>query len=80
MTENEVYIDYEDSGPGLSRLIQDPYRIFDLWYSTKKDGTGLGMWIVKTAIENYDGIIQMIEYRTKFKIRFIFPIKSIDDV
>ena len=80
LTENEVYIDYEDSGPGLSRQIQDPYRIFDLWYSTKKDGTGLGMWIVKTAIENYDGIIQMIEYRTKFKIRFIFPLKSIDNV
>lgn len=80
LNEEEIYIDYEDSGPGLSRQIEDPYRIFDLWYSTKKDGTGLGMWIVKTAIENYDGIIQMIEYRTKFKIRFIFPLKSIDDV
>jgi signal transduction histidine kinase len=80
LSEEEIYIDYEDSGPGLSRLIEDPYRIFDLWYSTKKDGTGLGMWIVKTAIENYDGIIQMIEYRTKFKIRFIFPLKSTDDV
>lgn len=80
LNEEEIYIDYEDTGPGLSRQIDDPYRIFDLWFSTKKDGTGLGMWIVKTAIENYDGIIQMIEWRTKFKIRFIFSLKSIENV
>jgi signal transduction histidine kinase len=87
LDDNTLFIDYEDIGPGLDESISDPYRIFDAYFSTKKHpvtgeqiGTGLGMWILKTAVENNKGSLQMLEFRKKFKLRMIFPKKNIDDV
>ncbi len=85
--ENTIFIDYEDSGPGLDNTISDPNRIFDMFFSTRKDprtneqiGTGLGMYILKSAVENYQGSVEILEHKTKYKMRMLFPIKNSDDV
>ena len=78
-----VFIAYEDSGPGLDNTIGDPYQIFDMFFSTRKDprtneqiGTGLGMYILKSAMENYQGFVEIIEHKTKFKLYLSFPLKN----
>ena len=71
---------YEDTGPGLLDEITDPEIIFKPFFSTKRDyktgevvGTGLGMWIVKSTIDEYKGEIQFLTVRPHFKIKIILP-------
>ncbi len=86
-TTEDTFIIYEDSGPGLEKTISDPYQIFDMFFSTRRDprtgeqtGTGLGMYILRNAIETYSGSIEILEFKTKFKLRITFPIKKNEDV
>lgn len=84
-TDYQLIIDYEDSGPGLSKDIKNPEKIFDSGFTTnlnmhtgEKEGTGLGMWIVKSIIEDNDGKVQLIyPDNGGFGLRIIFPKKYI---
>ena len=53
--EHVVLIVLEDNGPGLSDEQQQ--RIFDPFYTTKSNGTGLGMAICKRIVEAHAGQI-----------------------
>jgi signal transduction histidine kinase len=46
-----------DSGPGMSRETAE--RIFDLYFSTKEGGTGLGLPIAKKIVEEHGGTIRV---------------------
>ena len=46
-----------DSGPGMSRETIE--RIFDLYFSTKDAGTGLGLPITKKIVEEHGGTIRV---------------------
>ena len=61
----EIIIDYTDNGPGLSPDIVNPDEIFDPLFTTRRnpytgeeEGTGLGMWLVKSIIKENDGIVK----------------------
>ncbi len=70
---------YQDNGPGLLKSIKDPYEIFDALFSTKKKlnegeiGFGLGMWIVKSAIDEYNGYLEITKPRPGFILKVHFP-------
>ena len=53
----QIYV--SDNGPGIPLDIQE--QIFDPFTSSKEDGTGLGLMIVKRIIENHDGCISIHE-------------------
>jgi len=74
--ENNYHFTYSDNGPGLSKHISD-VEVFTPHETTKKDpvtgeqkGTGLGMWIVKTIIEEYSGESSLIRNDEGFKLEF----------
>ena len=46
-----------DSGPGMSRETAE--RVFDLYFSTKESGTGLGLPITKKIVEEHGGTIRV---------------------
>jgi signal transduction histidine kinase len=50
-----VTIAFHDTGVGIKK--DDLGRIFDFYYSTKKDGTGLGLAIVQQIIDEHHGKI-----------------------
>ena len=61
----------EDNGPGL----QNPDRIFNEFYTTKSEGTGLGLLVVRDAVERHNGSVEcssQAEIGTRFKI--VLPI------
>ncbi|RVU83844.1 sensor histidine kinase [Leucothrix sargassi] len=68
VTTNEKFISviYKDNGPGLSKDIKDPNKIFVAQYSTKVSrdgevvGTGLGMWLVKNTVIDYSASIEIL--------------------
>lgn len=52
---NCVEICFADEGPGIPESLQG--RIFEPFYTTKKDGTGLGLSVVKSLIQSHGGEI-----------------------
>jgi signal transduction histidine kinase len=75
-----ISIVYQDSGPGLSTEISDLNQIFQPFFSTKRDprtgeliGTGLGMWLVKSTIDEYKGTTRIGSDRPGFKLNITLP-------
>jgi two-component system sensor histidine kinase PilS (NtrC family) len=53
--EKLAEISISDTGPGI--LPENQGKVFDPFYTTKDQGTGLGLTIVHRIVENYDGKI-----------------------
>lgn len=79
---NMLTIEFYDNGPGLSKDIDNPEKIFNALYTTKRnkhtgdeEGTGLGMWLVKSVAEDNDAAVKLLFPNEGFGIRFSFPVK-----
>ncbi|OUT98921.1 MAG: hypothetical protein CBC01_02580 [Betaproteobacteria bacterium TMED41] len=51
--ENDVIFSVRDQGPGVSDEIKD--RLFESFFSTKSEGTGIGLNICRSVIESHGG-------------------------
>ncbi len=60
-----------DNGPGVTSA--DKTRIFEPYFSTRKDGTGLGLAIVTSIVSDHQGVIRVFDNQprgAKFQIEF----------
>lgn len=55
--DGNIRIDVQDTGEGVSPDIAD--RMFDLFFHTKENGTGVGLAIVKRVIEGHGGRVDV---------------------
>jgi len=55
--DSEVVVEITDEGPGIP--VRDRRRIFDLFYSNRPGGTGIGLALTKTAVENCQGKVSV---------------------
>ena len=53
-----VEIDFEDSGPGIPAELRE--QIFNPFFTTKKDGVGLGLPIVSKIVDEHGGSIRLM--------------------
>ena len=65
--ENEVEIEVEDSGDGISDEIIS--KVFEPLFTTKKKGTGLGLASCKSIVEQHGGSISVRNNPTIFTIK-----------
>lgn len=77
-----IVIDYHDNGPGLSKDITEPEKIFEPLFTTRRnqytgeeEGTGLGMWLIKSIVNENDGKVQLLYPEIGFGLRISFPVK-----
>lgn len=72
ITENSVIIDISNNGPKIPEAMVD--TIFEPFVTTKKSGTGLGLYVSKNILEKHGGTLtcQSNDDWTTFTI--IFPI------
>lgn len=72
-------ISLSDNGVGISPRDRD--RVFEPYFSTKEKGTGLGLPIVKSIIEDHGGIIRVLANQNKgTKIYIEIPILPLEGV
>lgn len=69
-SNGEVVLQVEDDGPGIPEASQE--RIFEVFYSSRGGGTGLGLPIARQIVERHGGHIELestVGVGTKFTIR-----------
>lgn len=72
---NQINIQIQDNGPGINE--HDINHIFKPFYTTKSDGTGLGLAVVQAVIHAHKGNIQVAQVKsggTVFNINI--PVQS----
>ena len=58
LQNNEIWISVTDTGHGMTEEEQE--KLFDPFFSTRKDGTGLGLAISHQIVEQHHGRIEVI--------------------
>lgn len=72
-TPTELMIRYNDDGKGLdSKYHNNPRKILEVHETTRKEGHGLGMWIVNNTINMFEG--KVLEIGTGSGFSFVFTI------
>ena len=66
-TSSEVRIEFENSGPNIPA--KDLRRVFDTLFTTKLEGTGLGLSSCKNIVEQHKGTIRAATDPVVFSIR-----------
>ena len=61
-----------DSGPGIPVEIQ--HRVFDPFFTTRKEGTGLGLSIVQRIVDGMNGTLTMNSSETGTTFRVFLPL------
>ncbi|HMF79309.1 MAG TPA: ATP-binding protein [Bryobacteraceae bacterium] len=72
-----VEIDVEDSGPGLSEEQQE--RLFEVFYTTKSSGTGMGLAITRTLLEKMGATVHYVESCPGAHFRILLPTRMRHD-
>lgn len=72
--DKKVIVDIIDNGSGIDNSIMD--KIYEPFYTTKKDGTGLGVALSKEIIEAHDGTLQYYNNKIGTTARIILPLYS----
>lgn len=72
-------ISISDNGVGIAP--RDKVRVFEPYFSTKEKGTGLGLPIVKSIIEDHSGVIRALDNQNKGTKMYIeIPVIPIEGV
>ncbi len=57
LADDFVTVSFQDTGPGIA--LEDAGRIFNPFYTTRKSGSGIGLWIVQRIIREHGGEIRV---------------------
>ncbi|HEV7652724.1 MAG TPA: ATP-binding protein [Actinophytocola sp.] len=60
LVEQDVLIDVQDSGPGISAEIDNSYRLFRRGVSTRGGGRGVGLYLARRLARRVDGEVDLI--------------------
>lgn len=77
LTKNDDMLEivFENNGPKLNdKYKYNPDQIFEPGETSKDEGTGLGLWICKDAVNRNNGEIHTIPIEDGFRIILNFPI------
>ena len=74
---NDNTIEYYDTGTGILEKMQ--YSLFHPLQSGKKEGRGMGLYIVKNLLESFGGQIELLPETNKYGNRYKFSISLNSD-
>jgi len=71
VTDDEVVITVRDDGPGVSA--EDRQRVFEPFFTTREEGTGLGLAMARTIVEAHGGEVGFLDAERGAAIRIRLP-------
>ncbi|OPB93741.1 hypothetical protein BAS10_13135 [Elizabethkingia meningoseptica] len=80
IVDNKIEIVFSDNGKGLDKIFENKEDIFLAFTTSKRDrigneiGTGLGMYLVKSVIDDNNGNIEILEPLIGFSAKISFSI------
>jgi len=80
-----ISVIFSDTGAGLSKDFKNPDDIFLPFETSKVDrkgnkiGTGMGMYLIKSIIDDYNGDIEILEKENGFSVEILFPLRKTND-
>jgi PAS domain S-box-containing protein len=74
LSEAEIAISTHDTGPGINPELLP--AVFEPFFSTKKNGTGIGLAICRSIVESHNGHISVENGTDGAIARFTIPIRS----
>jgi signal transduction histidine kinase len=81
--DEQLEIIYSDNGSGLDKIFEDDKEEIFLPFTTakrdrkgKEIGTGLGMYLVKSVIDDNNGTIDILNPEKGFSVLIAFPIRK----
>jgi PAS domain S-box-containing protein len=69
---HEIWISCQDTGPGIPDEIKD--KIFNLFYTTKDGGTGVGLSFAQNIVQAHGGVIRLEQSTQGSKFVIAIPI------
>jgi len=83
LAEDKIIIAYHDNGAGLDEsFTSNPDRIFMPQVTTKLDiagkpiGTGMGMYLVKSVVDENDGSVDLVHGKSGFSLQIEFEARK----
>jgi signal transduction histidine kinase len=82
LKQDNIHIIFSDNGIGLDEVFKDKEEIFLPFKTAKRDrkgkeiGTGLGMYLVKSVIDDNNGTIDILNPGKGFSLLITFPIRK----
>jgi signal transduction histidine kinase len=73
-------VDISDTGHGISE--EEVQRIFEPFFSTRKKGTGLGLWVTQDIVRQHGGRIEVTSTKgkgTTFSVILLINSPILDD-
>jgi len=80
IVNNKIEIIFSDNGKGLDKAFENKEDIFLPFTTSKRDrkgneiGTGLGMYLVKSVIDDNNGNIEVLEPQNGFAVKITFSL------
>jgi len=78
---NKALICISDQGPGIP--VADRKKIFDIFVSSRAGGTGLGLFLARTAVERAGGSIEVVDapgHGAQFNITIPLSLEDIGEI
>lgn len=82
LKDNQIEFIYSDDGIGLSDVFENADDIFLPFTTSKKNrkgeniGTGLGMYLAKNTVDDYNGSIDVLKVEKGFCIKIMLPARN----
>jgi signal transduction histidine kinase len=74
LSQPSISIEISDTGCGIST--EDLARVFEPFFSMRKDGTGLGLWVTQNIVRQHGGRIEVKSYEKGTTFQIILPVNS----
>lgn len=80
LVDSKIEIFFSDNGKGLDKLFENKEDIFLPFTTSRRDktgneiGTGLGMYLVKSVIDDNNGNIEILEPKEGFSVKISFSV------
>lgn len=67
-----IIVDVQDNGPGIAAHLAE--RVFEPFFTTRSEGTGIGLWLCRLIVRNHGGELQVHPSRQGTTMRLCLPL------